>query len=192
MARADRGSPMYTDPKSQSISRLVPFKCYEYLLPKGKFDPPRIAYYFDHDMAGIVGEPHYSSVFAAVDNWRARYLSARRPYMTYRKGWSMIVIEDGRQPQKRAHQYTDGPAKLYEYCADARTRKDIASNFGDEPWIQTALDEFVSKDLMLFLDGRFLSLALPANANFNLESRASSPEQSSTEGMHGNAPAHVA
>ncbi|HEY6352761.1 MAG TPA: RiPP maturation radical SAM C-methyltransferase [Candidatus Angelobacter sp.] len=193
MARADRGSPMFTDPESQSISRLIPFKCYEFLLPQGKFDLPRIAYYFDHDMAKTVGEPHYSSVFAAVDNWRARYLSAHRPYMNYRKGWSMIVIEDGRQSQRRMHKYSDGPAKLYEYCADARTGKDIAANFGDEPSIQAALDEFVSKDLMLFLDGRYLSLALPANRNFSLESGGSYADQPSTVGtVPVNAPVHVA
>jgi ribosomal peptide maturation radical SAM protein 1 len=169
MARADRGSPMYTDPASQSISRLVPFKCYEYLLPKGKFDLPRISYFFDHDMAGTVGEPFYQSIFDAVDHWRDRWNSGRRPYMTYRKGWSTILISDGRQAQMQTHTYADEPAALYEYCADARTPKDIAANFGNDPWIQVALDDFVSKNLMLFLDGRYLSLALPENRHFGFE-----------------------
>jgi hypothetical protein len=39
---------------------------------------------------------------------------------------------------------------------------------GTEPWVQQALDDFVKKDLMLSLDGRYLSLALPANPNFEL------------------------
>jgi hypothetical protein len=39
---------------------------------------------------------------------------------------------------------------------------------GTEPWVQQALDDFVNKDLMLSLDGRYLSLALPANPNFEL------------------------
>ena len=169
MARADRGSPMFTDPKSQSISQLTPFKCYEYLFPKGKFDLPRISYFFEHNMAGTVGEPAYQAVFDSVDDWRARWTSGRRPYMKYRKGWTMIVIEDGRQQPARTYQYADGPAALYEYCADARTAKEIAASFGDEPWVQSSLNEFVDKSLMLFLDGRYLSLALPENRFFDLE-----------------------
>ena len=33
-ARADRGSPMYSEPESQSITRLRPAACYEYIFPK--------------------------------------------------------------------------------------------------------------------------------------------------------------
>jgi hypothetical protein len=90
--------------------------------------------------------------------------------MTYKKGWTMILIEDGREPaQVQTHQYEDGAAALYEYCADARTAKDIANAFGNQPWIQESLDEFVEKSLMLHLDGRYLSLALPYNRFFDLE-----------------------
>ncbi|HET9181767.1 MAG TPA: RiPP maturation radical SAM C-methyltransferase [Candidatus Angelobacter sp.] len=169
MARADRGSPMFTQPKSQAISELTPFDCYNYLFPKGKFDLRRIAYFFQHDMAGTVGQAHYQAVFDSVDYWRDRWASGPRPYMTYRKGWTMIVIEDGREQPSRRYQYEDGPAALYEYCADARTQKDIAANFGDEPWIKNSLQEFLDKSLMLFLDGRYLSLALPENRFFGLE-----------------------
>ena len=34
--------------------------------------------------------------------------------------------------------------------------------------MQAALDDFTSKDLMLFLDSRYLSLALPENPDFEL------------------------
>jgi hypothetical protein len=40
-ARADRGSPMYTNPESQSISKLVHSPCYEYLFPKDVFNLER-------------------------------------------------------------------------------------------------------------------------------------------------------
>jgi ribosomal peptide maturation radical SAM protein 1 len=180
MARADRGSPMYAEPASQSISSLTPFKCYEYILPKGKFDLPRIAYFFRHDMAGTVSEDYYQDVFNVVDDWRARWHSAHRPYLTYRKGWTMILITDGRGSQVQTHRYTDSAAALYEYCADARTPKDITASFSDEPWIQAALDEFVSLDLMLFLDGRYLSLALPENSHFDAELGPNQARKAST------------
>jgi len=170
MARADRGSPMYTDPASQSITRLVPFKCYQYIFPRGKFDLPRISYFFEHDMDRTVGEGFYDDTFYAVDDWREKwYQQDRRPWLTYRKAWATIVIEDGRDEEIKTYKYSDQAAALYEYCADARTPKDIAANFGNERSVQLALAEFLEKDLVLFLDGRYLSLALPENPNFELQ-----------------------
>jgi ribosomal peptide maturation radical SAM protein 1 len=169
MARADRGSPMFTDPASQSISRLIPFKCYEYIFPRGKFDLPRISYFFDQEMTNIAGEPSYMATFAAVDNWRAKWNQPNKPYLTYRKAWSTIFIIDGRQRDARTFRYHDQEAALYEYCSDARTPRDIASNFGPAAWVEETLQRFVEKDLMLFLDGRYLSLALPENRNFQME-----------------------
>src|SRR5947209_1602979 len=169
MARADRGSPMFTDPASQSISKLVPFKCYQYIFPKGKFDLPRISYFFDQEMTNIAGEASYAATFDAVDNWREKWDQSQKPYLKYRKSWSTIFIFDGRQEQPRTHRYHDQEAALYEYCSDARTPRDISTNFSSEPWVEGALKEFLAKDLMLFLDGRYLSLALPENRNFELE-----------------------
>jgi ribosomal peptide maturation radical SAM protein 1 len=183
MARADRGSPMFTDPASQSISKLVPFKCYQYIFPRGKFDLPRISYFFDQEMTNIAGEASYLATFDAVDHWRAEWDQPQRPYLKYRKAWSSIFIFDGRQQNEQTYRYHDQDAALYEYCSDARTPKDISANFSSEPWVDAALKDFVEKDLMLFLDGRYLSLALPENRNFEREAgpsirtAATTPEQ---------------
>ena len=184
MARADRGSPMFTDPASQSISRLIPFKCYQYIFPRGKFNLPRISYFFDQEMTNIAGEECYQATFDAVDNWRVKWNQRQRPYLKYRKALATIFIFDGRQEKTRTHRYHDQQASLYEYCADARTPRDISANFGSDPWVEAALKDFVEKDLMLFLDGRYLSLALPENRNFELQAgpavkMAATPEQPS-------------
>jgi ribosomal peptide maturation radical SAM protein 1 len=168
MARADRGSPMFTDPASQSISRLIPLRCYQYIFPREKFDLSRISYFFDQEMTNIAGEEYYLATFDAVDTWRTKWHQRQRPFLRYRKALSTIFIFDGRQQEAQTHKYYDQQASLYEYCADARTPKDIAANFGSAPWIEAALQDFVEKDLMLSLDGRYLSLALPENRNFEL------------------------
>jgi len=167
-ARADRGSPMYTDPGSQSISNLVPAKCYNYILPRGKFNLPRISYYFEHKMANTVDDSTYEEIFRRVGEWQARWKKSSKPYLRYQKSWTAIRISDGRNETVRNYTVAGDPAILYEYCAEARTPRDIAARFGAESWIQTALKEFVEKDLMLHLDGRYLSLALPENPNFDL------------------------
>ncbi len=166
-ARADRGSPMYTDPESQSIRRLKPAACYPYIFPK-TFNLERVSYYFDHEMDNVVDEEVYDDLLDAVAQWQGMWTDHGHPYLRYRKALTSITIEDGRRRKQRKYSYEDGPAKLYEYCGDARTPRDIASVLGTEPWVQQALDDFVARDLMLFLDGRYLSLALPANPNFEM------------------------
>ena len=52
--------------------------------------------------------------------------------------------------------------------------------------MQQALDDFIAKDLILFLDGRYLSLALPANPNFEMSvgpQAAALPQQRPSDGF---------
>ena len=162
-ARADRGSPMYTDPESQSISRLVPSPCYDFLFPTDRFDLNRVSYYFEHEMNNTVADHQYTEIFEAVTVWQNHWNKRPRPYLRYKKGWATIQIEDGRNGSPHTATYTDEYANLYEYCADAHSRKEISAKFDDAPWVDGALEEFVHRDLMIHLDNRYLSLALPEN-----------------------------
>jgi ribosomal peptide maturation radical SAM protein 1 len=169
-ARADRGSPMYFDPASQSIVELTPSDCYRFIFPEGEFDLSKVSYYFDHTMTGAVPEEVYDELFERVAEWQERWPHrATRPYLRYRKACSSIRIDDGRWSTHREWLYRDDAAALYEFCADARTLRDLQKRFGDGSWVGSALEDFVAKDLMLYLDGRYLSLALPENPNFELE-----------------------
>lgn len=165
-ARADRGSPMYTDPATQSIERLVPSPCYNYLFPKDRFNLQRVSYYFEHEMGDTLADDEYEEIFDAVTVWQQRWQHTRKPFLRYRKAWATILIEDGRNGAVRSFTYSDTAATLYEYCADARSPKEIAAQFDDAPWVEQALGEFVDRDLMVFLDNRYLSLALPENPYF--------------------------
>lgn len=165
-ARADRGSPMFTEPETQSISRLVPSACYDYLFPKDRFNLNRVSYYFEHEMGNTLADNEYEEIFQAVGVWQYRWRQRLRPYLRYRKAWATILIEDGRNGSPSVTTYSDRYAKLYEYCADARSAKDIAAKFEGAPWVDSALEEFLERDFMVQLDNRYLSLALPENAYF--------------------------
>ena len=166
-ARADRGSPMYAEPETQSIRTLKPAACYKYIFPKS-FNLERVSYYFDHEMDNVVDEEHYDDLLEAVAKWQESWTDRGHPFLRYRKALTSITIEDGRRRKQRNYSYADGAAKLYEYCADARTPRDIAKAMGTEPWVMESLEDFVAKDLILSLDGRYLSLALPVNPNFDM------------------------
>lgn len=166
-ARADRGSPMYTNPESQSISRLTPSPCYDYLFPKDRFNLQRVSYYFEHEMSDTLSGEQYDEIFDAVGWWQQLWHQPQhRPFLRYRKALTAILIEDGRGQQVRTISYSDIDAKLYEYCADARSRKEIAAAFDDDAQVEAALSEFIAQDLMIYLDNRYLSLALPENPYF--------------------------
>jgi ribosomal peptide maturation radical SAM protein 1 len=165
-ARADRGSPMFTEPESQSVTRLVPSPCYDYLFPKDRFNLNRVSYYFEHEMDNTLDDRQYDEIFEAVSQWQYRWDQRPRPYLRYRKAWTTILIEDGRNCSPRVTKFADEYATLYEYCADARSRKEISARFDDAQWVDAALAEFVDRDLMVHLDNRYLSLALPENPYF--------------------------
>ncbi|HYP26918.1 MAG TPA: RiPP maturation radical SAM C-methyltransferase [Blastocatellia bacterium] len=165
-ARADRGSPMYFEPEAQSITSLRPAACYDFIFPKDRFNLERVSYYFDHQMENTVTDEQYREIFGLVAAWQESWEDGEKPYLRYRKSLATIVIEDGRGPRPRSFTYSDGAASLYEYCADARKPADVAARFRDEEWVEGALSDFVGKDLMIFLDGRYLSLALPENPYF--------------------------
>ena len=165
-ARADRGSPMYTEPESQSISRLVPSACYDFLFPKDRFDLNRVSYYFEHEMGNTLQEDEYNEIYHAVGVWQYRWRQRPKPYLRYRKAWATILIEDGRNGSTSTTTYSDRYAQLYEYCADAHSAKEIAAQFDGAPWVDEAIQEFVERNFMVQLDNRYLSLALPENAYF--------------------------
>jgi ribosomal peptide maturation radical SAM protein 1 len=163
-ARADRGSPMFTEPETQAITRMRPSECYDFLFPKDRFDLSRVSYYFDHDMNDTVGDDGYEEIFERVAVWQGRWQESPRPSLTYRKSLATIRIEDRRKAQAATLTCSDERAALYEYCADAHTRKEIVAHFDDAAWIDEVLGEFTERDLMIHLDNRYLSLALPENS----------------------------
>ena len=144
----------------------MPSPCYNYLFPKDRFNLQRVSYYFEHEMDNTLEDEQYDEIFEAVGIWQQRWHQGPRPYLRYRKAWATILIEDGRNCSPRVITFSDLYAMLYEYCADARSRKEIAARFDEAPWVDAALEEFVDRELMVYLDARYLSLALPENPYF--------------------------
>jgi ribosomal peptide maturation radical SAM protein 1 len=164
-ARADRGSPMYTQPEAHGVARLVPSRCYQYIYPPNDFDLSRVSYFFDHDQGDILNRVDYEALYALVGAWKQRWQQRPLPSLRYFKAWKSIRIEDARYGTVRKTTYTDRAAQLYEFCNDARNFQSIVEAFDhDTIWVENTLGHFVEQDLIIHLDDRYLSLALPANA----------------------------
>ena len=80
---------MFFEPESQSIRRLTPARCYDYIFPR-RFDLSRISYYFDHEMDNVVDEEHYDDLLDRVAQWQGSWTENSRPILNYRKSFSSI------------------------------------------------------------------------------------------------------
>jgi ribosomal peptide maturation radical SAM protein 1 len=165
-ARADRGSPMFTQPEAHAVARLVPSACYPYIYPQDRFDFARVAYFFEHEQGQILAAHEYAEIYRQVEEWRRLWQQHPRPTLRYMKAWQSILLEDTRTGSLRQTTYTDRAAQLYEFCNDAQSLQTIVQAFdGDTAWVEDTLGQFIEQDVLIYLDERYLSLALPANAN---------------------------
>ena len=162
-ARPDRGSPMFERPGEHSIAVLRPSACYRHIYPPD-YDLRRVSYFFEHEIDDILPDEGYRECLKLVAEWKARWKGGSRPYLRYVKTWESVSVHDGRNGSPRRYRFDDREAALYELCADAMSREDLVAHFnGQAAWVDETLQGFVDKDLMLFLDDRYLSLALPHN-----------------------------
>jgi len=150
---------MFDDAEALGVVNLRPVRCYRYIYPD-QFDYEKISYYYEHDAP--LPDEAYADSFATVARWRARWQERPRPYLRYRKLLGMILIEDGRFDAPIRYAYRDERAALYEFCDSAKKREQIAAEFTGE-WVDEMLDDWVERRVMLHMDDRFLSLALPVN-----------------------------
>jgi ribosomal peptide maturation radical SAM protein 1 len=162
--RLERGSPMFTAPALHGIRVLRVEPAYRFLFPPERFDLHRVATLFRAEPPNGLPDEEYAPLLEAVHAWQRRWEEEPRPYLRYRKGWDAITLVDGRAFEVRSHRFAGLEARLYEACADAQRREALRERFpNDEGRVDAALAELLRLDLMVFLDGRYLSLALPEN-----------------------------
>ena len=163
-ARPDRGSPMFHDPETHAVANLRPNSCYTHIYPTDRFELPKAAYFFEHEMTDGPDQEVYRQLVRTVVAWKERWVKRPRPFLQYRKSWNTVRIEDGRVDGKhRVFMYKDNYADLFEFCDEPRNMRAITKKFGEEPWIQEALDEMVAADVVLHMDKHYLNLCLPTN-----------------------------
>lgn len=165
-ARPDRGSPMFEDPETHSITMLRPSACYRHIYPP-EYDLRRVSYYFEHQVGDILPPSGYEECLKLVEEWTERWHGPDRPTLRYVKTWDSVSVHDARNGHTRGYRYDDERAALYELCAESKSRAEIEAAFeGDTSWVDGALAEFVDRDLVILLDDRYLALALPDNRHY--------------------------
>jgi ribosomal peptide maturation radical SAM protein 1 len=163
-ARPDRGSPMYNDPAEHKITSLSPSPCYKFLYPAQIFDLSKVSYYYVPDPPHSLPYEDYAPFVRLVEAWKKRWSEDPRPSLIYQKSIDSIRILDKRSEVERQFRFSGREARLFEFCADAKSLAEIERAFGGPAsWINQLLEELVQRDLFFHMDGKYLGLALPAN-----------------------------
>ncbi len=165
IARPDRGSPMFEKPGEHAITRLSPSRCYQFIYP-AQFALEKVGYFFEDEREEVPDSSAWDECLDVVSEWKQRWTDGPKPTLTYFKAWKTLTVHDNRNGKAKAFRFDDRMSDLYEHCADARRREDLVEKFeGDSKFIESALQEFKEKGLLLDLDDKVLALALPENPN---------------------------
>ena len=162
----ERWSPLYMRPEEFGVRVCVPERSYHYVYPDG-VDLDRVAYFFDHEMAGTLPDSTYRELKQAVEEWKATWASGERPVLKYWSAPGYLQIYDGRYPGKEGTYTFEGPlADIYLACSDRPTTASaVRDKLGQKLPVETvreAIEEFAQRGLMFLDESLAVALAIPA------------------------------
>jgi ribosomal peptide maturation radical SAM protein 1 len=163
----ERFSPYFTE-DSFPVTDVEPWAAYSYVYPP-ELDVRKIAYFFTYAMGDVVPEDALTDVNLGIERWQKRWaVLPKRPLLVYQRAPDWIQIVDQRDAEETAvHSFQGTDAAAYELCGDIGTAARVASELDAAPAeVESALRRFCDIGLMIEEDGRYLSLALPVNANW--------------------------
>jgi len=164
--RLDRFSPYFADPEGWGMANPRPNRAFGYVYPFAEDALARLAYYFEYDHAdGRNPMDYVAPVLEAFDTWRR--LQGTVTLRAWDRSDGVLILTDTRPCAAVFQRRLTGPQRqIYLYCDSGRTLRSIAelvpAAFGDTHSIRRMLDEWIAQRIMVFIDNRYLSLALRA------------------------------
>jgi ribosomal peptide maturation radical SAM protein 1 len=170
----DRFSALFACAGANGITNLRPATAYRYVYPFPAEDLTALARFFAFDYADGRDPQRY------LEQWRRNveaWTGDRNRYDLFSLTLGdVLLIRDTRPVAVEGTYRLSGPRRaVYEYCDQARTRRQIAEHLGSASPQSTngvdvdrILEEFTGENLMLHEDGRYLSLAVSADYQLRL------------------------
>lgn len=93
----ERYSPLFAEPTTL-VSRR-PQRSYSYAYPDG-VDLDRIAYFFEHTVAGELEDSAYGPLVETLDEWQKRWRGDARPELRMWVSGRLVQIDDTRDPRR--------------------------------------------------------------------------------------------
>jgi ribosomal peptide maturation radical SAM protein 1 len=170
--RMDRFAPFFEDPDRWGMENPRPYRAFRCVFPFDDGALSQLAYYFDYDYADGRDPSKYAApALAEIDRWQQ--LAGSVTLRQFNRGDGVMILTDTR-PCASAfqHRLTGWRRALYQFCDSGRSLKKMLASAthwsGGEPIeeaeVRRQLDDWQAERLMAQLDGRYLSLALRAEA----------------------------
>jgi ribosomal peptide maturation radical SAM protein 1 len=169
--RSDRFSPYFTHPERHGIANVRPGAAFAYVFPFPPDALARLAYYFDFDYAdGRRVEEYVGPILERIGTWRE--LAGNVALRMFDRGDGVLLVHDTR-PGATAFQqrFTGLERELYVLCDTGQPLEkilDCATRFGppavDEAAVHEMLKSWIDARIMVYIDDRYLSLALRTTA----------------------------
>jgi ribosomal peptide maturation radical SAM protein 1 len=169
----ERFSPYYTHREAFPVKNVRPGKSYSFVYPPGSVDLAQIAYFFDYEMGDTLPAGAWKPLIKEVAKWRAKWNGkGNHPSLTYTKTSGRLLISDTRSDETpTVHEYSGPLAELYCFCETRRPLEDClkflqrfqGTEAATDHFLQQAIDDFASRQLMIRENDVVLGLALPEN-----------------------------
>ncbi len=170
--RMDRFAPYFEEPEANGMLRARPHRAFSYVYPFPEESLRELAYYYEFDFAdGRDPESYAGDMLDAAEEWQR--LQGRVVLREFDRGDGVLILTDTRPCAVRLqHRLTGWQREVYLFCDPGRPFeriREFAEALSDESpadaaALQETLDKWVAERLMVRLDGKYLSLALPAPA----------------------------
>lgn len=170
--RMDRFAPYFDAPQAHGMVNPRPNRAFACVYPFGRAALERMAYYYEFDFADGRNPTDYAqAALKAAETWQQLGGAVALRYWDRPDG--VLILHDTRPSATVFQRRLTGLARqIYLACDAGRSLRQIlefaaehaGTGTADQPSIQRMLHEWLDQRIMVFLDGRYLSLALRAPA----------------------------
>lgn len=181
--RMDRFSPYFTRPADYGMTEVRPRDAYSHVYPFEPESLARLAYYFDFRYPQEVALKEYTRpALEKVNAWR---FAASRGRLKGIVGEDRLTVVDTRRGRKKSTTVLQDPLRTaYIFCDQVRPFSAIKGHLSrcfpsldlTDTWLEEALNDLVSRGLMLKEGKSYLSLAILPLSSTLADSSVSSPE----------------
>ena len=167
--RLDRFSPYFEAPEQHGMANPRPNRAFRHVYPFDDASLRRLAYYYEYDYADGRNPLDYAvHALEAVRRWQELGDTVTLRQLDRSDG--LLILTDTR-PGARAfqHRLVGVEREIYLFCDSGRKLDQIVAHVSeesvDEAGVRRLLEGWIADRLMVYLDGRYLSLALRASGD---------------------------
>lgn len=161
-----RFSEYYNNQTKYNLT-LIPAKDYKFVYPFNKKTLSQLVYNFeDINEKDFSNSSYYKNINTAVESWRDEYFNKNaKPILQMRKNGDEILIRDTRKCAVSNYLVLKGKkAVIYDNCDPAISKRQLYRKFESKITVKEldkVINELVIKNLLLNINNKYLSLAIP-------------------------------